>query len=84
MSSDEAQQPETQPPCSCCKGDGGDPDDQGDWIPEAGMYQPTVPCPECHGSGLQATGGAQQPATQAEDLARIDRLQFLEEEKMSK
>ena len=40
-------------PCPHCKGNGSDPDDKGDWIPEAGMYNPysVAPCPECHGTG---------------------------------
>lgn len=45
-------------PCSHCKGNGGDPDDPGDWIPEAGMHNPNTagPCPACHGHGHQAVG----------------------------
>ncbi|MFF1444189.1 hypothetical protein [Streptomyces sp. NPDC058295] len=41
------------PRCPHCKGDGGDPNELGDWIPEVGRHNPyTVPpCPKCHGTG---------------------------------
>ena len=46
---------EAGPKCLTCKGDGGDPDDEGDWDSAAGMHNPgtRAPCPNCHGTGLK-------------------------------
>lgn len=43
--------------CLTCKGDGADPDDPGEWVPEAGRHQPTSPCPACNGSGEMSQQG---------------------------
>jgi DnaJ-class molecular chaperone len=39
--------------CPHCKGDGADPDDEGEWFPEVQMHNPNMraPCPVCHGTG---------------------------------
>lgn len=43
------------PTCQHCAGDGCDPQDPGDWIPEVGKHHPGTrsPCPECDGAGLK-------------------------------
>lgn len=43
----------TERPCPHCKGDGADPDDEGEWFPEVQMHNPNMraPCPVCHGTG---------------------------------
>lgn len=43
-------------PCPHCHGNQADPNDAGDWIPEAGMHNPysAAPCPKCHGTGHAA------------------------------
>lgn len=42
--------------CPTCHGSGLDPDDEGDWVPEAGMYNPSTigPCPTCNGRKVRA------------------------------
>lgn len=41
------------PPCPHCRGTGGDPEDEGDWISEAHRHNPysAGPCPQCNGRG---------------------------------
>lgn len=46
--------------CSTCQGDGADPNDPGEWIPEAGMFKPTSPCPDCKGPGIKSQQGEEQ------------------------
>ena len=48
--------PENPERCIICKGSGADPDDPGDWVPEAGMHNPYTgaPCSMCLGSGKRA------------------------------
>jgi hypothetical protein len=46
--------------CLTCKGSGGDPDDPGEFIPEAGKYKPTSPCPDCKGLGIKVQQGEKQ------------------------
>ena len=40
-------------PCSLCEGEGADPDDQGEYNPEARQYDPSTrsACPVCNGTG---------------------------------
>lgn len=46
---------QADPRCLTCKGDGGDPEDPGDWDSTVGMHNPTTggPCPKCNGTGLK-------------------------------
>lgn len=47
----------TDEPCPHCHGEGGDPNDDGDYDYAVGMYDPYSrgPCPECNGTGKKAT-----------------------------
>ena len=47
---------QAEPQCPHCHGDGADPEDEGDWIPEAHQYNPNSrgPCPQCNGRGSVA------------------------------
>ena len=46
--------------CTYCRGEGGDPDDPGDWGPDAHMHNPNLrsACPECNGSGKRPAATA--------------------------
>lgn len=51
--------------CRHCAGHRGDPEDQGEWVQEAGAYMPTEPCPRCHGSGTDPFTPAQEDRIRA-------------------
>jgi hypothetical protein len=42
--------------CLTCEGTGADPDDPGEYVPEAGMNMPTSPCPDCKGTAKHQKG----------------------------
>ena len=65
----------TNNPCGYCKGEGADPYDEGDWVEEVGMYDPSTrkPCPMCDGTREGFTTPCSEPPCDAPEIcARHD------------